>query len=128
MEEIKSVYEEIIQDIVQEWTLFDPAVGPSTPPPRDFITDVSREISRFSQAQGALPASSLQGKWIVATSPADIPHPFDLHDFVGIMGYILRGRPDEAGKSPSPRHDQDHRDIVFANAMTGVSFPGFIFQ
>ncbi|XAO71302.1 MAG: hypothetical protein AAYR33_10170 [Acetobacteraceae bacterium] len=55
-------------------------------------------------------------------------HPFDLHDLTIIMGFILRDRRDEAEKSPSLHHNRGHRDMVFANTMTGISFPGFIFR
>ncbi|UYH51201.1 hypothetical protein N5W20_08955 [Candidatus Kirkpatrickella diaphorinae] len=122
------MYKEIIQNIVQEWTLFNPTIGPLSPPPHDFVTEVSREISRFSQAPGSPPAFSLQGKWIVATSSADIPHPFDLHDLAIIMGFILRDRQGAAEITPSPRHDCGHRDVVFANAMKSISFPGLNFR
>lgn len=128
MEDEQNVFEGMIRHIVQKWTLFDPNVRPFMSPPRDFITDVAREISRFSQAQGSTPAFSLQGKWIVATSSTDTPHPFDLHDLAMIMGAIVMDRHDGAGPSRPPRHDRDRRDMDFANAMTGISFPGFIFR
>ncbi len=128
MEEWETCTKEMIRDIVQEWTLFDPTMKPLMLPPHDFVTDVSREISRFSQAPGSPPAFPLQGKWIIATLSTDVPHPYDLHDLTIIMGFILRNRHDEAEKSPSPCQNQDQNDMVFANAMTGISFPGFIFR
>lgn len=128
MKDEENVFEGRIRHIVQRWTLFDPNVRPFMSPPREFITDVSREISRFYQAQGSVPAFSLQGKWIVASSPTDNPHPFDLHDLAMIMSAVIMERQDEAGPSRSPRHDRDRRDMDFANAMTCISFPELIFR